>query len=62
MVEELDGEVDYEKKIEDLQEELKRKQEEIEKLKKEKEVLFNAAVKNSEQEVDARMKKSVEKK
>ncbi len=55
------GEVDYEKKIKDLEEELVRKDDIIEKLKKENEILLQTAFKNSERKIDTKLKKNVDK-
>ncbi len=55
-------EIDYEKKIEALKEEIKRKDEQIENLKEENKILFETAMKNSERKVDAKLKKKVEEK
>jgi hypothetical protein len=49
-------EPDYEKKIEALEDELKRKDKIIENLKERNKVLFRTAVKNTESSVDASLK------
>jgi len=56
---EYPNEVDYEKKIETLEEELRRKEETIERLKEENILLLKTALKNSERRVDTKLRKQV---
>ncbi|MFC1648931.1 hypothetical protein ACFL1B_05730 [Nanoarchaeota archaeon] len=53
--------IDYKKKVAALEEELKRKDDIIEKIKTERDLLFNTALKNSEKKVDTKLKLSSKK-
>ncbi len=56
MMELDDAGVDYEKKIETLEQELKRKDEMIQELKEKNRVLFKTAVKNADREVETALR------
>lgn len=50
-----DSDIDYEKKIDTLEDELRRKEERIQELKDKNKVLFETAVQHADTEVDTRL-------